>query len=234
MKKHENLVKELLFVLFMCVSIFSIQAQDVLTNELEKYAKENYGDSWIDAAENLSKQLVLDKNSALTYTEIINCGTQTKEQLYTKLNYWFASTFNDANSVIQMNDKENGTIIGVGFVEGIADHIGGFNQYVVHIRPVIKVDIKDTRIRVTYSVQCYNVSKIIGGGWLGSPEEDRVYSEQKWPLTTCWPFAKKDEHHAKKTSSKALVMTHAYSNVIMDKIKEAALNGVVGNENDEW
>ncbi len=29
-------------------------------------------------------------------------------------------------------------------------------------------------------------------------------------------------------------MTHAYSNVIMDKIEEAAKNGLVGNENNDW
>lgn len=41
-----------------------------------------------------------------------------------------------------------------------------------------------------------------------------------------------DKH--KKTSSKALVMAHAYSNVIMDKIEEAVKNGLVGNEDSDW
>ena len=57
---------------------------------------------------------------------------------------------------------------------------------------------------------------------------------RKWPLETCYPFIEKDEHKAKKTSSKALVMTHAYSNVIMDKIEEAVKNGLAGNESDNW
>ena len=228
-------MRKLFFILAMCVGVFSVEAQVLRTEDLEKYAKENYGSNWTDATENLSKQLTLDKNDALTFTEVTECKGQTKEQLYTKLNYWFASTFNDANSVIQLNDKESGTLIGVGFVEAVASHTGGFNQYTVHIRPVIKVDIKDNKIRVTYSVQYYHVSKIVGGGWIsGVEQEDQLYTEQKWPLNTCWPFAAKDTHHAKKTSAKSLVMTYAYSNVIMDKIKEAALNGVVGNENDEW
>jgi hypothetical protein len=42
----------------------------------------------------------------------------------------------------------------------------------------------------------------------------------------------KDNYGARKTSSKTIVMTHAYSNVIMDKIEEVAKNGLVGNEND--
>ena len=53
-------------------------------------------------------------------------------------------------------------------------------------------------------------------------------------IRTCYPFVEKDAHKAKKTSSKALVMAHAYSNVIMDKIEEAVKNGLVGNESDNW
>lgn len=41
--------------------------------ELEKYAKERYGEKWTEAAENLGKQLPLDKNNSLTYTQIIDC-----------------------------------------------------------------------------------------------------------------------------------------------------------------
>ena len=57
-------------------------------------------------------------------------------------------------------------------------------------------------------------------------------SDQNWPLDKCYPFAKKDSH--KKTSCKALVMAHAYSNVVMDKIEECIKNGLSGNENDNW
>ena len=46
------------------------------------------------------------------------------------------------------------------------------------------------------------------------------------------PFVEKDKH--KKTSSKALVMAHAYSNVLMDKIEETVKNGLVGNETEDW
>ncbi len=64
------------------------------------------------------------------------------------------------NSVIQLNDKEAGVIIGKGYVAGIAGHTGGMNAYIVSIHPIIKVDIKDKKIRVTYTVQCYDVEKI--------------------------------------------------------------------------
>ncbi len=47
-----------------------------------------------------------------------------------------------------------------------------------------------------------------------------------------YPFVEKD--NKKRTCAKALVMTHAYSNVVLDKIEEAVKNGLVGNEDDDW
>ena len=38
----------------------------------------------------------------------------------------------------------------------------------------------------------------------------------------------------KRTCAKALVMAHAYSNAVIDKIEEAVKNGIVGNDNDDW
>lgn len=116
-----------------------------------------------------------------------------------------------------------------------AGHLGGMNAYNVSVHPIIKVDIKDKKIRVTYTVQCFEVEKAVGGGVMSALSNTRPsISTEKWPLETCYPFIEKDEHKAKKTSSKALVMTHAYSNVIMDKIEEAVKNGLAGNESDNW
>ena len=47
-----------------------------------------------------------------------------------------------------------------------------------------------------------------------------------------YPFAEKDAQ--KRTCSKALVMTHAYSNAILDKVEEAIKNGVAGSDDDDW
>lgn len=94
---------------------------------------------------NIGSQLALDKNNSLTYTQVIECGEQTKEKLYVTLNHWFVESFNDANSVIQLNDKEEGVIIGKGYLSDIAGHLGGMNAYNVSVHPIIKVDIKDKK-----------------------------------------------------------------------------------------
>lgn len=148
-----------LAALFVCSAV---DAQILRADELEKYAKEKYGEKWVDAATNLGTQLTLDKNNAITYTQVIPAEGKTKDQLYVLLNYWFTATFNDANSVIKLNDKELGTIIAQGFVESIAQHAGGTNAYNVNLRPVIKCDIKDNKVRVTYTVPFYSVNVAVG------------------------------------------------------------------------
>lgn len=226
----------LLFLTVFCT--VAVNAQLLRTDELEKYAKEKYGDKWVEAASNIASQVSLDKNDALTYTQVIEAPGKTKDQLYVILNYWYTATFNDANSVIKLNDKADGCIIGQGYITDIAAHAGGANAYDVSIRPIIKTDIKDGKIRVTYTVPAYDVIVTSGGGILGAisaglgSKVNTTKSEENWPLDTCYPFAKKDAH--KKTSCKALVMAHAFSNVIMDKIEEAVKHGVSGNETDNW
>ena len=125
----------------------------------------------------------------------------------------------------------------------------------VSITPVIKIDIKEGRVRVTYTVQNYDILKAEDAGWLGGLLDDsdnrrnnqnysgdgkrmkgdktdrRLYDEQ-WEIAQHYPFVEKD--NKKRTCSKALVMTHAYSNAIMDKIEEALKHGIVGNEDDDW
>lgn len=232
----------------------TLQAQVMKAADLEKYAKERYGDKWLDAAKNLSSELKLDKNQSLSYQHVIEAPGKTKQQLYVALNYWATATFKDKQA-ITLNDKEAGCIIISSTIDGIADHTGTINRYLVSITPVIKIDIREERVRVTFTVQNYDILKAETAGWLGILVDDsdnrqsrqnvwsdgkrmkddktdrRLYDEQ-WEIAQHYPFVEKDTK--KRTCSKALVMTHAYSNAILDKVEEALKNGIVGNEDEDW
>ena len=248
-----KLVNWMLTAILLCGAV-NTQAQVMKAADLEKYAKEKYGDKWLDAAANLGKGLKFDKNESLTYQQIIEAPGKTKEQLYIAVNYWVTATFKDKQAVT-LNDKDAGCVIISSTIDAIADHTGTMNRYVVSITPVIKIDIKDGKVRVTYTVQNYDVLKAEDAGWLGGLADNtkqtnqnqniysdgkrmkgdntdrRLYDEQ-WEIAKHYPFVEKD--NKKRTCSKALVMTHAYSNAIIDKIEEAIKNGIVGNEDDEW
>ena len=232
----------------------NIQAQVMKAADLEKYAKQRYGEKWLDAAANLASTLTLDKNESLTYQQVIEAPGKTKSQLYVALNYWVTATFKDKQA-ITLNDKEAGCIIISSTIDGIADHTGTLNRYVVSITPIIKIDIKEGKVRVTYTVQSYDILKAEDAGWLGiladnsdnrqskqniysdgkrmkDDKTDRRLYDEQWEIVRHYPFVAKDAQ--KRTCAKALVMTHAYSNAIMDKVEEALKNGIVGNEDEDW
>jgi len=235
-------------VLFFSTTM-TLQAQVMKAADLERYAKERYGAKWVEAAMNLADGLSFDKNGGLTYQEVIQAPGKTKEQLYLSLNYWVTATFKDKQA-ITLNDKEAGCIIISSNIKNIAEHTGTLYKYSVSITPIIRLDIKDGKVRVTYTVQNYELLKDISGGWLGvvaGTDDDRTYGDSKrkaddktnanlyddeWEIAKHYPFVEKDSR--KRTCAKALVMTHAYSNAILDKVEEAIKNGVLGNENDDW
>jgi len=229
------------------LAAWSVNAQVMKSADLEKYAKERYGDKWVDAAMNIAAGLTLDKNESLTYQEVVPAPGKTRQQLYVALNYWVTSTFRDKQA-ITLNDKEAGCIIVTSTIADIVSHMGTLNKYSVSITPVIRFDIKDEKIRVTYTVQNYDILRDISGGWLSIPDkEEKTYGDSKrkkddktnamlydeqWEIAHHYPFVEKDAQ--KRTCAKALVMTHAYSNAIIDKLEEAIQNGIVGNEDDDW
>ena len=225
----------------------TMNAQVMKVADLEKYAKERYGDKWLDAAKTIAEGLTLDKNESLTYQEVIEVPGKSKQQLYVALNYWVAATFQDHQSVT-LNDKEAGCIIISSTIQNIAEHTGTVNKYSVSITPLIRLDIKEGRVRVTYTVQTYDVLADISGGWLSPTDKDnKTYGDskrkaadktnamlydQQWEIARHYPFVEKDAQ--KRTCAKALVMTHAYSNAILDKVEEALKHGIVGNDDNDW
>lgn len=217
------------FVLFQMISISAstyVNAQILNTDSLEKYAKEQYGENWEDAATTIGSQITLDKNKAITYVKVIEAPGKTAQQLYVALNMWIASTFSDANSKIILNDKELGTIIVQGYVGNIAQQNGIGRSYEVCIRPIIKCDVKDGKVRVTYTAPVYHVMRTIGGGWLASRGVSKGRSPkvdcEQWGIDSCFPFTERDRH--RNTSCKALVMTQAYSDVVIDNLEECIKN----------
>ena len=251
--KMNTLRKMLVLLLLAAIPAFSAQAQVMKAADLEKYAKEKYGDKWLDAAKNLAEGLTLDKNESLTYQQVIQAEGKTKKQLYVALNYWATATFPpsaNGGSAITLNDKEAGCIIISSTIPGIVEHMGTISKYTVSITPVIRLDIKEGRVRVTYTVQNYDILNDVSGGWFGiTPDGEKnksygdgkrkrddktnvsLYDEQ-WEIARHYPFVEKDAQ--KRTCAKALVMTHAYSNAIIDKVEEALRSGIVGNEDDDW
>lgn len=227
----------------------NVDAQVMKSADLDKYAKERYGDKWVEAATNLAQTVTLDKNESLTFQQVIEATGKNKQQLYVMLNYWATATFREKGA-ITLNDKEAGCIIISSTIQNIAKHTGTVSSYSVSITPVIRIDIKDERVRVTYTVQNYDILEDIGGGWVTVLIDDNPNTfgdskrkakdmtnpdlyDRRWEIAQHFPF-KAGKDMQKQTCAKAFVKTYAYSNAVLDKVEEAIKNGLVGNEDDDW
>ena len=137
-----DMKKYLFAVVLLIFGMGSAQAQIMKASDLEAYAKERYGDRWLDAAAAIAPNLSFDKNGSLTFQEVIEAPGKNKSQLYIALNYWVTATFKDKQA-ITLNDKDAGCIIISSTIKNIVEHMGTINKYSVSITPVIRVDIKD-------------------------------------------------------------------------------------------
>ena len=82
-----------------------------------------------------------------TISKVIHTNEVGKNMIYVAINDWFATTYNSANDVIQMADKEAGIIIGNGSTDYTKEGMmymcyGGWIKY------TIKVYMKGNRFKV--------------------------------------------------------------------------------------
>lgn len=171
----------------------------------------------------------LDKNNSITRVIIVDSIPKNKKQIYIAVNDWFAHSFNDGKSVIQLNDKDAGVIIGKGHIDNMGSTVSFASNADISTDVIIRVDMKDGRMRITTSIQKYEMK--IGTGVLGvlvgGPAAYRKINQDFIP-SQCFPFTKKH----KKEGSKAFVKAHVYSVIVINKLKEAVINGLTDGEED--
>ncbi|WP_461491001.1 DUF4468 domain-containing protein [Pontibacter sp. HJ8] len=82
-----------------------------------------------------------DESGKIVYSEVVPVEGLSQQELYSRARAWFATTFNSANDVIQMDSKEEGTIIG----NGITDLDIGNSKQKVHF--TLSLQFKDGRYK---------------------------------------------------------------------------------------
>lgn len=213
-----------LLLIFLILVVQSVIAQSLSRADVDAYVENQYGHAWRDIALYLVAKDHLDKDNALTFEKTITVPGKVKNQLYVDLNYWFLKTFSNASSKIEMSDKDLGVILARGYLPCIASHSGGASSYYVHIRPIIRCDVKDEQVKLIVSIPNYEVTRIDDG--IVSAMLDVDYDKhppykvsETWALNECFPFVKKDV--TKQTSSKAFVMAHGYVEVLLKNIEQS-------------
>lgn len=170
----------------------------------------------------------LDKHDAVSHSIIFNVPGKKAEQIYVEVNNWFVHSFKSGKSVIQLNDKEAGCVIGKGYVDALGSTVGFSNNSEAAAWVILRADIKDEKVRVIATIQSYEVTKTTGVGMalLGArPTAPKVV---EYIPNECFPYTKKE----KGTGSKALTLAHCWIVTMFDQLNDAIVNGITGFEDD--
>jgi hypothetical protein len=91
--------------------------------------------------------LTISAQENLTFEKVIKTDSVGKSTVFVTINDWFSTTYNSANDVIQMSDKDAGIIIGNG---SMSFSYGGLSYlcYEGYIKYTIKVYVKENRYKV--------------------------------------------------------------------------------------
>jgi hypothetical protein len=83
----------------------------------------------------------------LTYTEVIQVDSISKKELYNRAKLWFANAYNSANDVLQLENKENGQIIGKAIMKYNPTVFVGSAATKGSIKYTIKIFVKEGRYK---------------------------------------------------------------------------------------
>ena len=96
------------------------------------------------------------RDGKVTYTDVIQLQGVSKDEMYKRAKHWFVDTFNSGKDVIQLDDKENGEVIGKGCFKALW-LINFYSSQSVNVWKTIIIQIKDNRYR--YEITDFRMRK---------------------------------------------------------------------------
>ena len=160
-------------------------------------------------------------DAGISFSKVIPVEGKTASELFSLSDNFFTYNYNDANFVIQTQDKDAGTIIGKGIFE-LPTYSEGFGWIYTNAIHILRIDCREGRIRVILTVQGYHHS--------GAKEGD-ISILETYPLTGEVPKPKNKQ----KREQKHFEIVSENSLKTIQKIEDYFLkSGNTGLENDNW
>jgi hypothetical protein len=124
--------------------------------------------SFVYGTELENTKVVIDENNNLVFTKIIDSLQLSKDEIYNRAWSFFVYHYMDAKSVIQQQDKQAGIIIGKGIFNefhvytktnaiGMGIGLKTFDTYSAY--HILRIDIKEGRIRIILSIDSYEINR---------------------------------------------------------------------------
>ena len=231
-------MKKLLLAIVLILSIGTTNAQIITTQDVENaigvlfgHQPQN-GKEYMELADKLVAEYPLDQNNQISFTTILKAPGKNKDELFVLLNSWFVASFNSGKSVVQMSDKEQGIILAKGYLSGVGHRVGFAKSVTVGEYIIIRLDVKDEKVRLITSIQEYYMDTSIGVGQVlfggTAPADIEI------PVYQGYPFNTQQYKMYKKEAAIGYVGGIVYSKVLVNKIEKAINSGIVGTESQNW
>ncbi|GAB4199695.1 MAG: DUF4468 domain-containing protein [Bacteroidia bacterium] len=95
----------------------------------------------------IATTMVVFGQEPLAYTEVVQVDSVSKNELYNRAKVWFATTYNSVNDVLQIDNKEEGMLIGKAIMKYEPNVFTGSEQTKGNIKYTIKIFVKDGRYK---------------------------------------------------------------------------------------
>lgn len=151
-----------------------------------------------------------------------------KDEIYIKVKDFFIRYYKDANSVIQTDDKEAGTIIAKGLFSRFweTENIGftwGLYTLAWSSYHVLRVDIKNDRIRIICSCNTMNYKRMNAAS----------FEDNNYVIVKAFPFTNKKEINKDK-QLEAFVLLVNNMNSTIDALEKTVKEGSLSIEKEDW
>ncbi len=120
----------------------------------------------------------------ITYGGVVQIDGLSSEELYKRTKRWFIETYNSGKDVIQLDDKENGEIIGKGFFETYWQSTF-YSGIGINIHETIKIQVKDGRYK--YEITDFKVKFYVpaAGGMPANNVDAPLETWNTWREENC-------------------------------------------------
>lgn len=173
--------------------------------------------------EAIEGQYSVDDNGNVSYIKIIDSIGLTKDEIYNRVLAYFTYNYTNGESVVQIQDKENGQVIGKGIYMNVylGQYWGGLWEY--DTWHILRVDVKDNRARIVLTLNNYRSRNTQGNG-----------TGVDLKITDNYPFVKKGA--AKNHFAMAFLESHDRVMASLASIEKAIREGTVGGaaEKKDW
>lgn len=102
------------------------------------------------------------QGQSLEYSQVFHVDSSiTKDELFSRARAWFVDYYKDANTVLQVSDREEGELIGAPMFN--FEYNAFLSAFIAHVSYRVSVQVKDGRYRVKiYQLNNAEITQVAG------------------------------------------------------------------------